>query len=162
MVRALRLLVSSTKLIIAKNLRFFKLLGRAPRLRAIIRGLAGDPGDSEENQAVDPATERIRAAAARIGQHVFAQHVLSNRGGSCVFCGLRPSTFGGRRMLLARHIKPWRDSTEEDKDAAEINGLMTRAESWPGGLRWIVRRVKPSGRQMRNLTAYEKEAGWRY
>jgi hypothetical protein len=53
-------------------------------------------------------------------------------------------------------------SAEEDKDAAEITGLMTRAENWPDGLRWIVRRVKPSRRQMRNLTAYEKKAGWRY
>ena len=39
---------------------------------------------------------------------------------------------------------------------------MTRAENWPDGLRWIVRRVKPSRRQMRNLTAYEKKTGWRY
>lgn len=33
-------------------------------------------------------------------------------------------------------------SAEEDKDVAEITGLMTRAENWPDGLRWIVRRVK--------------------
>jgi hypothetical protein len=39
---------------------------------------------------------------------------------------------------------------------------MTRAENWSDGLRWIVRRVKPCRRQMRNLTAYEKKAGWRY
>jgi hypothetical protein len=51
---------------------------------------------------------------------------------------------------------------EQDKDVAEITGLMTRAGNWPGTLRWIARRVKPSRRQMRNLTAYEKEAGWRY
>jgi hypothetical protein len=53
-------------------------------------------------------------------------------------------------------------TAEEDKDVAEITGLMTRAGNWPGGLRWIVRRVKPSRRQARNLTAYEKETGWRY
>ena len=29
---------------------------------------------------------------------------------------------------------------------------MSRAGNWPGGLRWIVRRVKPSRRQMANLT----------
>jgi hypothetical protein len=29
-------------------------------------------------------------------------------------------------------------------------------------LRWIVRRAKPSRRQMPNLTAYEKKTGWRY
>ncbi len=39
---------------------------------------------------------------------------------------------------------------------------MTRAGNWPGGLRWIARRVKPSRRQARNLTAYEKGTGWRY
>jgi hypothetical protein len=51
---------------------------------------------------------------------------------------------------------------EKDTDVAEVTGLMTRAENWPGGLRWIVRRVKPSRRQMRNLTDYEKRTGWRY
>ena len=51
---------------------------------------------------------------------------------------------------------------EEDKHAAEITGLMSRAGNWPDGLRWIVRRVKPSRRQMRNLTDYEKKTGWRY
>jgi hypothetical protein len=51
---------------------------------------------------------------------------------------------------------------EEDKDVAEITGLMTRAGNWPGDLRWIARRVKPSRRHLRNLTAWEKEAGWKY
>jgi Transposase DDE domain group 1 len=51
---------------------------------------------------------------------------------------------------------------EENKDVAEITHLMSRAGNWPGGLRWIVRRVKPSRRQMRNLTAYQKKTGWRY
>ena len=52
--------------------------------------------------------------------------------------------------------------TEEEKDVAEITHLMSRAGKWPAGLRWIVRRVKPSRRQMPNLTAYEKKTGWRY
>jgi hypothetical protein len=52
--------------------------------------------------------------------------------------------------------------TEKDKDVAEITHLTSRAGKWPGGLRWIVRRVKPSRRQMPNLTAYEKKTGWRY
>ena len=50
-------------------------------------------------------------AAARVGQHVFARQVLANCGGRCVFCGLRPAAFGAARMLLAGHIKPWKDST---------------------------------------------------
>jgi hypothetical protein len=51
---------------------------------------------------------------------------------------------------------------EDDKDVAEITDLMSRAGNWPGGLRWIARRVKPSRRHMRNLTDYEKKTGWKY
>jgi len=39
---------------------------------------------------------------------------------------------------------------------------MTRAGNWPGGLRWIARRVKPSRRHLRNLTGYERKTGWKY
>jgi hypothetical protein len=53
-------------------------------------------------------------------------------------------------------------TAEQDKDVAEITHLLSRAGNWPGGLRWIARRVKPSRRQMPNLTAYEKKTGWRY
>ena len=51
---------------------------------------------------------------------------------------------------------------EDDSDVAEITGLMTRSGNWPQGLRWIIRRVKPSRRHLKNLTAYEKETGWKY
>jgi putative restriction endonuclease len=60
-------------------------------------------------------TERILLAAARVGQHVFAQHVLANCGSRCVFCGLSPAAFGAQRMLLAGHIKPWKDSTPGER-----------------------------------------------
>lgn len=60
-------------------------------------------------------TERIVLAAARVGQHVFALNVLNNCGSRCVFCGLNPSTFGARRMLLAGHIKPWKDSSPAER-----------------------------------------------
>jgi Transposase DDE domain group 1 len=53
-------------------------------------------------------------------------------------------------------------SAEDDKDIAEITDLMSRAGNWPGGLRWIARRVKPSRRHLRNLTDYEKKTGWKY
>jgi putative restriction endonuclease len=83
-------------------------------------------------------TERILVAAARVGQHVFALSVLRNCGSRCVFCGFRPATFGGKRMLLAGHIKPWKDSTSFERldprnglaacpphDAAFDTGLLT-------------------------------------
>ncbi len=60
-------------------------------------------------------TERILVAAARVGQHVFAQNVLRNCGSRCVFCGFSPPVFGAKRMLLAGHIKPWRDSTPGER-----------------------------------------------
>jgi hypothetical protein len=69
-----------------------------------------------------------------------------------------------------RQVPPdaWKPGTgqdgqaEEDKDVAEITGLMSRAGNWPGGLRWIARRVRPSRRHLRNLTDYEKKTGWKY
>ena len=60
-------------------------------------------------------TERIILAAARVGQHVFALNVLNNCGRRCVFCGLNPSPGVARRMLLAGHIKPWKDSSAAER-----------------------------------------------
>jgi len=68
-----------------------------------------------ENHWSEQDTERIILAAARVGQHVFALNVLNNCGRRCVFCGLNPSAFGARRMLLAGHIKPWKDSSPTER-----------------------------------------------
>jgi len=51
---------------------------------------------------------------------------------------------------------------QEDKHVAEVTHLTSRAGNWPAGLRWIVRRTRPSRRQARNLTAFERATGWRY
>ena len=51
---------------------------------------------------------------------------------------------------------------QRDKHVAEITHLLGRAGNWPGGLRWVVRRTKPSRRQAKNLTAFERATGWRY
>ena len=69
-------------------------------------------GDGKWNEQ---QTEKILLAAARVGQHVFALNVLSNCGQRCVFCGLNPASFGGKRMLVAGHIKPWRDSSPVER-----------------------------------------------
>jgi len=68
-----------------------------------------------EGTWTEQQTERILLAAARVGQHVFALNVLSNCGQRCVFCGLNPGSFGGTRMLVAGHIKPWKDSTPAER-----------------------------------------------
>ena len=53
-------------------------------------------------------------------------------------------------------------AVQDDKHVAEVSHLLSRAGRWPAGLRWIVRRTRPSRRQARNLTAYERATGWRY
>jgi Transposase DDE domain group 1 len=69
------------------------------------------------------------------------------------------------RQVPAAGWKPGtaQDGTaEDDKDVAEITHLMSRAGNWPGGLRWIARRVRPSRRHLKNLTDYERKTGWKY
>jgi hypothetical protein len=51
---------------------------------------------------------------------------------------------------------------EQEKHVTEVTHLMSRAGKRAAGLRWIVRRAKPSRRQAGNLTAFEKKTGWRY
>jgi hypothetical protein len=59
--------------------------GQPPGLR---RRPADPPNGPVVCRAHHRETERILVAAARVGQHVFAQQVLANYGGQCVFCGL--------------------------------------------------------------------------
>ena len=64
-------------------------------------------------------------------------------------CGwtIRPEDEDAIKLLPASAWKPGTcqdGAVEEDKAVAEITHLMTRAENWPGSLRWVVRRVKPS------------------
>ena len=69
------------------------------------------------------------------------------------------------RLLPASAWQPAVDQdgvVQQDKHIAEITHLLSRAAGWPAGLRWIVRRTKPSRRQARNLTALERATGWRY
>ena len=44
---------------------------------------------------------------------------------------------------------------------AELTGVRDLT-GWPTGMRLIVRRVKPSRRDLKKLTAFEKRTGWRY
>lgn len=69
-------------------------------------------------------TERLLVATARVGQHRFAQEVLHNHQHRCVFCGLSLASAGEpvKRMLVASHIKPWRDCTPAERLDAR-NGL---------------------------------------
>jgi putative restriction endonuclease len=94
------------------------LLGQEELSRPVVEEVMHDVitrttarGDWKERE-----TEQIVLGAVRIGQHVFARNVLANCGDRCVFCGFTsPPAAGSRRMLLAGHIKPWKDSSPSER-----------------------------------------------
>ncbi|MEV4115466.1 IS1380 family transposase [Nonomuraea sp. NPDC049695] len=61
----------------------------------------------------------------------------------------------------------WTDSLDQDGDlqpgyhVAELTGLNQRT-GCPDGIRLLVRRVRPSARHRKNLTAFETRTGWKY
>lgn len=52
-------------------------------------------------------------------------------------------------------------TVQEGYHVAELTGLNSRP-GWIEGMRLIVRRVRPSGRHLKDLTAFEKRTGWKY
>lgn len=50
---------------------------------------------------------------------------------------------------------------QDGYQVAELTGVSTR-ENWTENMRLIVRRVRPSRRHTKKLTAFEKRTGWRY
>jgi putative restriction endonuclease len=68
-------------------------------------------------------TERLAVAGQRIGQQRFAKDVLRNYQRTCAFCGLRADAIpNSRHLLIASHVKPWRDATGRERLDAH-NGI---------------------------------------
>jgi hypothetical protein len=143
------------------------------------------PGNAGSNTFTDHAavlTAAIRQIPARMrarllvrvdgagASHELITHLLSlsSRCRTVLFtCGwmITEADEQAIRLLPAAAWQAGLDqdgTVQHDKHVAEITHLMSRAAGWPPGLRWIVRRTKPSRRQMPNLTAFEKATGWRY
>ncbi|MFD4144468.1 transposase [Streptomyces sp. NPDC058572] len=53
------------------------------------------------------------------------------------------------------------DGTTVTTQVAELTGLRDLT-GWPAGTRLVVRRVRPSRRNAKKLTVFEKHTGWRY
>jgi hypothetical protein len=53
------------------------------------------------------------------------------------------------------------DGERVSYQVAEITGVRDLT-GWPSGMRLVVRRVKPSRRDAKKLTAFERRTGWRY
>jgi hypothetical protein len=143
------------------------------------------PGNAGSNTFTDHAavlTAAIRQIPARMrsrllvrvdgagASHELISHLLSlaSRRRAVLFtCGWM-ITGADEQAIRLLPAAAWQAAIEQDgtvqddKHVAEITRLLSRAGGWPAGLRWIVRRTKPSRRQMRNLTARERATGWRY
>lgn len=63
----------------------------------------------------DHETMRLVEQRIRIGQHHFARDVLAAYDHTCGFCGFSPRSLPGSKLLVASHIKPWRDGTNAER-----------------------------------------------
>jgi hypothetical protein len=167
-----------------KGYGFHPLAGWCPNTRECLAMLLrpGNAGSNTFTDHRDVLAAAIRQVPVRFrnkilvrvdgagASHDLIKHLLalsSPRRETLFTCGwmITAADEDAIKMVPAGAWKPGISqdgSLEEDKHVAEITHLMSRAGNWPEGLRWIVRRVKPSRRQMRNLTDYEKKTGWRY
>ena len=143
------------------------------------------PGNADSNTFADHAavlTAAIRQIPARMrsrllvrvdeagASHELIGHLLSlcTRRRAVLFTSGWAITGADEEAIRLLRATAWQAAVDQDgvvqhdKHVAEITHLLTRAAGWPAGLRWIVRRTRPSRRQARNLTAFEKATGWRY
>ncbi len=136
------------------------LLGQDELGTAEIRGVLHERRErigilSRAFEFTEQSTTRIVEQAVRFGQHRFASAVLGNYDHRCGFCGFQPKHLAGHRLLVASHIKPWRDSNDRERldprngvaacpvhDSAFDTGLLTVN----GGLR--VHRAEPLKRSL--------------
>jgi hypothetical protein len=143
------------------------------------------PGNAGSNDAADhiavlaaairqiPSRMRSRLLVRVDGagaSHELITHLLSltSRRRTVLFtCGWA-ITEADEQAIRLLPADAWQAAVDQDGTVqrgtavAGITRLMSRAAGWPQGLRWIVRRTKPSRRQAKNLTAFEKATGWRY
>lgn len=142
------------------------------------------PGNAGSNTASDHR-EVIAAAFAQVprgyrrkiliridgagASHALIEHLLSlnTRRHKVAFTSGFPITVVDEQAIAQLPEHAWGPSLEQDgridphAQVAELTGLWRR-EGWPDGLRYLVRRVKPSRRHAKKLTDYEKATGWQY
>src|SRR5487761_1761915 len=143
------------------------------------------PGNAGSNTFTDHATvltAAIRQIPSRMrsrllvrvdgagASHELITHLLSlcTRRRTVLFtCGWMITEADERAIKMLPAIA-WKAAVDQDGTVqkgtavAKTPHLPSRAVGWPAGLRWVVRRTKPSRRQMKNLTAFERATGWRY
>jgi hypothetical protein len=142
-------------------------------------GNAGSNTFTDHKEVLDRALKQVPAAYRRKvivrvdgagASHDLVEHLLTlttKRKDLLFTCGWM-ITGTDEQAIAAVPEEAWGPgvrqdgAVEEDKDIAEITHLMSRAEKWPDGLRFTARRVRPSRRHRKNMTAYERKTGWKY
>jgi Transposase DDE domain group 1 len=156
------------------------LANTAESLAMLLR--PGNAGSSTFTDHLAVLTAALRQIPARMrskllvrvdgagASHELITHLLSlsSRRRAVLFTSGRAITGTDEQAIGLLPAAAWQAAVDqdgvvqEDKHVAEITRLPGRAAGWPAGLRWIVRRTRPSRRQARNLTAFERATGWRY
>ena len=142
-------------------------------------GNAGSNTFSDHKEVLDAALKQVPAGLRRKvivridgagASHDLVKHLLtlsSPRKTLLFTCGWT-ITASDEAAIMEVPEPAWKPGItqdgdiEDDKEVTGITHLLARAGNWPDGLRWVARRVKPSRRHLKNLTAYEKKTGWKY
>lgn len=133
----------------------------ADHIRVLREALAQIPGASTAKILV-----RVDGAGATHGLHEHLRDLNTMRR-TVRFTTGWTITEEDEKAIARLPETAWETSIKQDGSlqegyfVAELTGL-NRREGWIKGMRLIVRRVKPSGRQMKDLTAFEKKTGWKY
>lgn len=101
--------------------------------------------------------------------HGLIEHLLglTTRRRTVAFTSGFTITEAEERAIGLLPEQAWGPTFEQDgridkgAQVAELTGVWQR-QGWPEGLRYLVRRVKPSRRHAKKLTDFEKDTGWRY
>ncbi|MGW6413431.1 IS1380 family transposase, partial [Streptomyces vinaceus] len=130
----------------------------AGHLRVLGEALAQVPGASTAKILV-----RVDGAGAAHGLHEHLRDLNTLRRTVRFTAGWK-TTDEAEKAVSKLPSTAWETAVTQDGEpqegyfAAELTGLDTR-DGWIKAMRLIVRRVKPSGRQMRDLTAFGKRTG---
>lgn len=110
----------------SRNLEAGELLGQDELGDAEVGVALDEARDAVKHLAErigERASERIAEQRIRLGQSRFAARVLANYDHHCAFCGFAPAALGRNRLLLASHVKPWRDCASSRERLDPRNGV---------------------------------------
>ncbi|MCZ7416997.1 MULTISPECIES: IS1380 family transposase [unclassified Streptomyces] len=133
----------------------------ADHLKVLADALAQIPGASTAKNLV-----RVDGAGATHDLHERLRD-LNTRRRTVRFTTGWKITDEDEKAIARLPERAWQTSINQDGSVqegyfvAELTGLNTR-DGWIKGMRLIVRRVKPSARQIKDLTAFEKKTGWKH